>query len=869
MNSQTPQASQAPKPTPPKPSKIAHPKILEADRDNNGDFLSEEQETLIRAWLKQQPLDPGTNRIASQKKNKNTDLKILEDVPATAPATGTVKKERTFRLQYSILIDESGAAYALYKGKESKVDAERKLALGTGAYATVKIGRLIKMNEKEAFEDKNQGKVNLVAVKISLIELKVDMKIFAREADVIEKIEQKGKRRLYVDKRINQAASNPEIKGKGYIIMELGKRSLVNYLNTCYCFETRLALAISCLKNVKFFHDKDLLHRDIKADNFIYNEDAKHKTESTTLIDFGMIIDLKRAKEIDKTKNRTGNIRTEFGLDFYHSKRFRWTEKFPLWSPEARSSIMGNWFSKSSDMYAIGELMDGNYGMKLSFILEHYAPIPEDAKKIIQTEIKALSDLMKHVNPHKRPSIEEGIFALTKIMEIYIALKNKQPLDKLQAELAAMRKSINDRFNIYLPEMIDAFKNPFTKIAYEARMEECLKKNKADIENNPYLIMSALIALESVPASDSSHEPVIISVIQSLLTHHAPYDASNPEILKKILRFPVLVKLYAEHIISRSKTKNDEFSNQKGFLLYIVRENKMLTDALTCSGVTLTAEEIFQLITSKDLSKAVMGSNCLSFIDIGKKIKSEINHSVMDLLNKSLILFIPLFKKLLEKDGPWTIAPSPIHLMTAFISPLNPEMRWMVINHLSKSFHEYSLVDQNKLVQTVINHPAPEKVKEELFEIFFKSPRGLDVLKNHWASFLEKMPAMASKIILVPTYKLFDNTLSHAYKEISEAIKTCHNKNLQDLWSQQVKAKIIKPPLVPKKATGVSSNPLLTPSKSSVDSSKPLLKRPPLFTKMPIMGKSTPTPAYRIQSLSENSSTDAKPSSASHKKQNS
>ena len=131
--------------------------------------------------------------------------------------------------------------------------------------------------------------------------------------------------------------------------MDLGENKVAEHASQAFnSYSERLYLFMSCLKALKNFHDNNLIHRDIKSNNFLSNKTEKDHTQSTKLIDLGMLINLNKAKAIDQTTKRTGNIKTEFDMDFYKSKRFQFQDFNCPWnSPEVDKKNLGNWFSKA------------------------------------------------------------------------------------------------------------------------------------------------------------------------------------------------------------------------------------------------------------------------------------------------------------------------------------------------------------------------------------------------------------------------------------------------------------------------------------------------------------------------------------------
>ena len=78
-----------------------------------------------------------------------------------------------------------------------------------------------------------------------------------------------------------------------YVVFEMEKcrSSLTQYIdelcknNTPYSFELKMNLSIQMIDSVNYLHELDILHRDIKLDNFLISEDETGKI-TVKLTDF-------------------------------------------------------------------------------------------------------------------------------------------------------------------------------------------------------------------------------------------------------------------------------------------------------------------------------------------------------------------------------------------------------------------------------------------------------------------------------------------------------------------------------------------------------------------------------------------------------
>ena len=293
--------------------------------------------------------------------------------------------ERRLNLPYSVILDSSGEYYALYRGKTK--------LLGEGGFGRVKLAQNLDTGE-------------WVALKIQ--------RIANKDFGVTE-----GLRVINESDYLKEAGL-----GKGVALRDLvthSKRydvevllngnSLVYYkyptdANGVYHAEDlitemdeKLMIALAALKQVKQLHDKNILHRDIKPLNFMYDK----KTGEVTLIDFGIAVRLPKKEEVflDKGIGTRAYLAPEIFAAAYKAS-----------APNARVCP----FSRATDVYALG--------LTLQSILlgeDKHHPMSIEEKYALLKAIVPMSS----TDPAKRPPIEAVI----------------QQLEALKAEREAQRKA--------------------------------------------------------------------------------------------------------------------------------------------------------------------------------------------------------------------------------------------------------------------------------------------------------------------------------------------------------------------------------------------------------------------------------------------
>lgn len=280
--------------------------------------------------------------------------------------------------------------------------------LGKGSYGTIKIGQNIVTKEWVAIKIQKINKANIEA------ERKV-----RKEITYLKKMGQLKNSVTIERKNTNQIYIVQTIIGKGHDLRYYISRAKTR--DKIIHFDERLDVAISALKDLKLrFHDKDIIHSDIKPRNMVYDK-INRKIQ---IIDLGDIIDLKKAKKSElfdvKGYKRTGyqffyeitpkkNSKIDNNCCFFRGYSFG-TKAYMC--PELY--LPYTLFSKKSDIYAMG--MTLYYLMATNKIVENQAfPLLIDCYSLITK--------MCSYDLRVRPTVEQTIRALHKIKEQWIMIK--------------------------------------------------------------------------------------------------------------------------------------------------------------------------------------------------------------------------------------------------------------------------------------------------------------------------------------------------------------------------------------------------------------------------------------------------------------
>jgi len=321
-------------------------------------------------------------------------------------------------LKYTVIINEKNR-YALYKGMNGK-------ALGKGGFGKVKIGQNIDTGE-------------WVSVKIQVFTKKDK----SREKEI--------KRECEFSKEVGLLKDVIETKTKHikkiYIVQKLIGRGDDLFHHFFYAdektkistFDEKLDIAIFALEELKTkFHDKNILHRDVKPDNIVYDK-ANRKV---MLIDFGAVLDL------NKVPKRCLHHLTDFKKmgDKFFAKKIQQKNRYidnntyyfhkvgfgtdGYMAPEI-DDLKEALYSKSSDIYAMG--------ICLYYLI---TVNKKNEKRAIPYTLQFYNLVAKMCNydPRTRPTVEQALKVLYQMKRDW---KNKTKIIKTKNTISRTKTTHN------------------------------------------------------------------------------------------------------------------------------------------------------------------------------------------------------------------------------------------------------------------------------------------------------------------------------------------------------------------------------------------------------------------------------------------
>lgn len=336
------------------------------------------------------------------------------------------------------------ALYALYRGKTK--------ALGEGAYGRVKIAQNIMTGE-------------WVAVKIQKISLNDPNEKLKLETEALAEravgVSERGMTAFNVKKKEEDKEKGGYVKG--YIFLKLleGKplnRQLQSYTEDVQAINRmrkkegldpikmsdselitnpseKLEVAILALEELKKMHDKEVISRDIKPGNIMYDR----KNKKLTLIDMGLAKNLKTEGKIDPVTNEF--VYSDFvaiGTLSYMSPEIKDVLKdkpTSKWEALKIDKTGTKIYSKKSDMYAMGTLLKED--MKILADQKHFTTV-------YQRDLQTLVDSMTDPDAAKRPTVEAAIETLKTIQkaQLVVAQKERNKLNRFLENYKDINKKI-------------------------------------------------------------------------------------------------------------------------------------------------------------------------------------------------------------------------------------------------------------------------------------------------------------------------------------------------------------------------------------------------------------------------------------------
>lgn len=423
-----------------------HQNIILDDLVNlaEGSILNKEEVAFINEYLAKHP------EIKKLSRRRNPVL-VME-----AGEGGTVNRKH-LNLRFSVIVTENGTPFLLYSGKER---LGKVRALGSGFHARVKLGQNINTGEWVAIKvqkfkpDTPKNTLHKLQQKnpemlketfISIIEREKQKEKFVSQFKEEVQLEEqsltgKGKllRREYkIDK---EEMEKEELKS--YIVTKLGKGiDLAVFIGNYEKehkqhleFSKALHIAIASLEDLhRRFHNKQIIHKDLKAENMLFNPNTQH----IRIIDLGMASYLGNPKDehievvdgeffyiLDKKKDK-GSLLGTIGFI----------------APEI---LKTNAFSVKSDIYAMGKMFSEQLHLT----------------KFNLPSINSVVEKMLAENPFDRPNAMEVIHELKRIQtKILFAnpVGTKKKLEAIRRHLYADPSDLMKKENRYLdPSLITA-----------------------------------------------------------------------------------------------------------------------------------------------------------------------------------------------------------------------------------------------------------------------------------------------------------------------------------------------------------------------------------------------------------------------------
>ena len=442
---------------------MIHQKILTTDLADpeKGELFSKEEVDFIKAYIKQNPSLKKLFRTGTR-----TSAKDFPELELTNE-DGSVSK---LKLRFSVIIID-GIPVALYTGKEKEGE---KRALGSGGFSEVKLGQNL-----------NTG---------SWISIKKQIKkAHESEAEFKERIEKE----YALEKEVGMGMGvvMREDAFKSYIITELGKGpDLFDYLELGgknpkkYDFLKALDIAILFAEDLENrFHKNNILHRDIKSDNALFNNAGNGHLR---------IIDLGLAFKLEENNDAIVEDK-DIGTEGYQA-------------PEILT--MPAHFSKKSDIYALGKVFKETFfeGSTI-FKKKGWNFSPEDIKRVSYI----YSDML-FVKPNMRPTLPDIITELKETREKYL---NDLRIQKQTQELF---ESIEQEDDDLIEKLLSGEEFDFTAInedgdsllmaAVRKENEKVIKQLIEKSVNVNYQNEEGISAL--MIAAETGNDEVILALLQ-------------------------------------------------------------------------------------------------------------------------------------------------------------------------------------------------------------------------------------------------------------------------------------------------------------------------------------------------------------------
>lgn len=397
---------------------------------------------------------------------------------------------------------------ALSKKEAEEVIREEKARIETEALAELAVGnglsKFMVFNEKASTQDK-PGYIK----GYTILKLLPGMPLNKQVAGYIEEVEQDNRR--YIEKveqgnRIILAKMHEEgtVDPSKLQTVDPSKLKTVDPSKLISDPLEKLEVGILALEKLKEAHDKDVIHRDLKSHNIMYDRENK----GLKIFDWGLAINLKTEGSLDpKTGEYTYSNIESIGSPPYMSPEISSSEvrakQKQASSPkeggkmnlrEIRQAFIQEEgikkeesikkknlpktyvYSKKSDIYAMGIILRDEMQILENSLAN--APYQEKLENLVAS--------MTHDDPAERPSVDDAIEILKKIYE---------------PKLKAQQKILVDQFFRTYKNLETHYKEGFftkgKKKAYLIEIQTEVVSIKSDIENNRGLDLRKMDQLQT------------------------------------------------------------------------------------------------------------------------------------------------------------------------------------------------------------------------------------------------------------------------------------------------------------------------------------------------------------------------------------
>lgn len=350
----------------------------------------------------------------------------IEEIKKRFSSSQNKLSRKEGNLQYSVLKTSEGGLFALYSGKEEKI-------LGKGAFGKVKLAQNLETGEWVALKSQKKGE--------------------NPEEEWNEAIKEEEAALESVDQLKGSARRDIQSDVKGYTALHLAYgKDLSHFLKEAPDESKRLKISFAVLNAiVEQVDQQHMVHRDIKLENLIYDE----QTEHCTVVDYGLakkLNDQNIFTEIGDEKGTPGYMPPEFFVTGNKEKVYSsLTDIFAcgvllseIWSDNARD------YDKrvecdANDYYALV-----NEKLNRSVWLNDKSFLLEKENEGVRSEMKEIIIGLTHPLPYMRINYDEALKRVElllnkKNMSDEIYTEQKKAIDQLVIENYSKRLLILEK----------------------------------------------------------------------------------------------------------------------------------------------------------------------------------------------------------------------------------------------------------------------------------------------------------------------------------------------------------------------------------------------------------------------------------------